>query len=111
MFKDLLIFEKKRSTKEAIGFYLAYFLASILLIVIMSSIFISDGGFSAGVEFGQKAIIVISVILACLILHKKNIIKKFKSILLILLVGVCAIIAGALLSLIVIAYLTTLDID
>ena len=111
MFKDLLIFEKKRSIKEAIGFYLAYFSASILFIVIIGYVILSDGGYSAGVEFGQKAVVVIGVTLACIILYKKNIINKFKSILLILLVGICAIIAGALLSMIVIAYLTTLDIE
>ena len=111
MFKDLLIFEKKRNTKEAIGFYLAYFFASILFVVILGYVILSDGGYSAGLEFGQKAVVFLSVILACLILYKKNIIKKFKSIVLILLVGVCAIIAGALLSMILIAYLTTLDME
>ena len=111
MFKDLLIFEKKRSIKEAIGFYLAYFSASILFIVIIGYVILSDGGYSAGLEFGQKAIVVLRVILACIILYKKNIINKFKSILLILLVGICAIIAGALLSMLPIAYLTTLDME
>ena len=55
MFKDLLVFEKQRTGKEAFGFFLAYLLFSGLLVGIITSFFstsVAPSGFAEGFEQG-----------------------------------------------------------
>ena len=111
MFNNLLNLEIKRNLKQAIGFYIAYLILGILLSGVLSFISQPSAGFEAGVEFGRWFIVLFVITLSFLIFYKKNSIRSFKSIMIILLAAVCAIFGGALLAMIPISYMTTLDDD
>lgn len=109
MFSNLLNLEIKRNLKQAIGFYIAYLILAILLGVVLAFISDPEMSFEEGVEFGQWFVVLFSITFSFLIFYKKNSIQSFKSIVIILLVAVCAIFGGALLAMIPISYITTLD--
>ena len=120
MFKDLLVFEKQRTGKEAFGFYLAYFLVVGLLFgIILEFIFGASGGasgfaegFEQGFEEGQAVgayfYSVISLALSALILFRKGHLKSFGFVLIGLSSGVLALFLVAFLGLVPTAYLTTI---
>ena len=115
MFKDLLMFEKDRTPKEALGFYLGYLLLSLPLGALASFFFIklyspssSAEEFQAGVEIGGRAAVIFCLVLSFMILHKKKKLQNFGYVLVGILSGICAIFAGGLLGLIPVAYLTTI---
>ena len=116
MFKDLLLFEKARTPKEAIGFYLA-FLFFLGLLAGMLAFFIvpQDPSMSfeeqiqAGVIVGQYFGVIACLILSFVVLYKKKKLQSFGPLLVLVLSGFCAIFLGALLGLIPTAYLTTLE--
>jgi len=110
MFKKLMEFKYKRTTKEALGFYLSY----LLLIVIVGALIGGIMGLVAGessIEFGMRfgglVAVIISLVLSFLILSKKKLTKNFGMILVALLSGVLAFFGGGLLGLIPVAYLST----
>ncbi len=109
MFSNLLNLEIKRNLKQAIGFYIAYLIFVLLLITVVGFVTDPSRSFEAGVEFGQRFVVLIAITLSFLIFYKKNSVQSFKSIAIILLVAVCAIFGGALLAMIPISYITTLD--
>ena len=119
MFKDLLVFEKQRTGKEAFGFFLAYLLFSGLLVGIITSFFSTSvapsgfaEGFEQGLEEGQAVgayfYSVLSLALSALILFRKGHLKSFGFVLIGLSSGVLALFLVAFLGLVPTAYLTTI---
>ena len=119
MFKDLLVFEKQRTGKEAFGFFLAYLLFSGLLVGIITSFFSTSvapsgfaEGFEQGLEEGQAVgayfYSVLSLALSALILFRKGHLKSFGFVLIGLSSGVLAWFFAPLLGLVPTAYLTTI---
>ena len=119
MFKDLLVFEKQRTGKEAFGFFLAYLLFSGLLVGIITSFSGTSGGasgfaegFEQGLEEGQAVgayfYSVLSLALSALILFRKGHLKSFGFVLIGLSSGVLALFLVAFLGLVPTAYLTTI---
>lgn len=110
MFKNLTKFEYKRSTKEAVGFYLAYLLLTILIGGLMGGlvgVVSGGGGFELGLRVGQTVAVLVTMGLAVMILKNKGILNKFGNIMLVVLTGFLAFFGGGLLGLIPAAYLTT----
>lgn len=114
MFKDLFLFEKVRTKKEAFGFYLAYmltlFLVFSLLGYLRGIIFPADSSgeaFQRGLRFGAFLAVTSSLILSFLILYKKQLLNNFVCILIAILSGVGAMFGGGLIGLAFTAYLTT----
>ena len=116
MFKDLLVFEKQRTGKEAFGFYLAYFLVVGLLFgIILEFIFGASGGasgFAEGFEQGQAVGAYFNppfcLALSALVLFRKGLLKNFGFVLIGLSSGVLALLGGLILGLVPTAYLTTI---
>lgn len=114
MFKNLTDFSYKRNWKGAIGFYLAYFIVCLMLggiggalVGIQSEVTTFEEGFESGLGVGVMVAIVYSLAIALLVLVKKKLYKNFGYVILALLSGVLAIFGGALLGLIIPAFMTT----
>ena len=115
MFKDLLLFEKERTPKEALGFYLAYLLltallgglTSFLLVPYDPSMGFADE-FQASAAVGQNTVVIFCLALSFMILYKKKKLQSFGLVLIGVLSGFCAIFLGGLLGLVPTAYLTTI---
>ena len=106
MFKDLLFFEKVRTKKEALGFYLAY----LLLIILLSSLrgfFSPTGSSEEAFQRGAFGAVISCLVLSFLVLYKKKLLNQFGLLLIAVLSGVAAIFGGALIGLPFVAYLTT----
>ena len=119
MFKDLLVFEKQRTGKEAFGFFLAYLLFSGLLVGIITSFSGTSGGasgfaegFEQGFEEGQAVGAYFNppfcLALSALVLFRKGLLKNFGFVLIGLSSGVLALLGGLILGLVPTAYLTTI---
>ena len=115
MFKDLLLFEKDRTPKEALGFYLAYLLLTALLGGIAGFLFTPSApsmtfeeGFQAGSVVGQNLAVIFCLALSFMILYKKKKLQNFGLVLVGILSGIGAIFLGGLLGLVPTAYLTTI---
>ncbi len=109
IFNNLTNFAYKRTTKQALGFYIAY----LLLIVICGALL---GGVSAlivqdPVSFATRAgsmlAVVMSVTLAFMLLKAKNLHNNFLFIILALFSGLLALFGGGLLGLIPATYIST----
>lgn len=111
MFKNLTNFAYKRNTKEAVGFYFAYLFLIILLGALFGGlaalIIGQEDNFELGMRIGSLTSIVITIGVSFLILKKKNLLKNFSYIILILFSGLLAYLGGGLLSLIPVSFLTT----
>ena len=109
MFKDLFVFEKQRSKKQAFGFYLA----NLLLVVILGGMVggitgLLGGDIESAVKSVTYLVFIFCVILSFSILYKKSKLNDFGLLIIALLSGVGVLIGGgALLGLIPAAYLTT----
>jgi hypothetical protein len=115
IFKDLLLFEKERTPKEALGFYLCYLLLTALLGSLVAFLFADrdssmsfEQQFQAGAEMGQYFAVIFCLVLSFMILYKKKKLQNFGYVLVGILSGVCAIFLGGLLGLVPVAYLTTI---
>ena len=111
MFQNLTNFGYQRSTKEAIGFYLAYLVllaivAGVLAGTLAVAMQLSDS-FNFGLMVGNIFAVVASSGISFLILNEKNLLNRFEFILLALLAGLLALFIGALGGLIPAAFLTT----
>jgi hypothetical protein len=116
MFKNLTNFSYKRNWKEALGFYLAFGLLAMFLGGLVG---ILQAAMSTGQditvskylnEHGSLIMIMSSLycfIVAIIILGKKKLFKNFGYILLSVLTAILAVVGGALLGLIVPAFMTT----
>lgn len=112
MFSHLTDFGYRRTTKQALGFYLAYFVLFLLLAGVV-------GAFVALTTANQENIIelstrmgILTAVVACTALAIAVVVKKhlaghFPSLLIAIASGVCALFGGALLGLLPVAYLTT----
>jgi hypothetical protein len=104
MFDDLFTLEKQRTTEQAIGFYLAYLLFTILVAAIIGGLIMQD--IEGSVLIGLRAAAIFCLALSFLILYKKN---QFNlpMVLIALSSGLAAMVLGSLLGLVPVAYLTT----
>tara|TARA_B110000196_G_scaffold236714_1_gene205154 strand:+ start:311 stop:703 length:393 start_codon:yes stop_codon:yes gene_type:complete len=119
VFDDLFILEKERSNKQAVGFYLAYFIILILGVMLLGSIWAtfifagSEASFAEGFDAGSVSPIgpivatLTTLALSVVILYKKKI-NGLGPIVIALFSGLAAVLGGGLLGLIPTAYLTTL---
>lgn len=107
MFKELLNLEKDRSTKEAIGFYIAYVIVAILALFILGMLMeiIFSIGYENGKKFGQVFSIIMPPIISFMIISSKNILN-FKYALFSLLAGILGLF-GVFVGFIPVAFLTT----
>jgi len=88
MFSELLVFEKKRTIKQAIGFYLVFVPLGMLLITGLGAIFFKKSGtYDDGVMIGARGAIVLTFLLSFLIIYKKKKLQDFR----VVLVGVLAV--------------------
>jgi amino acid permease len=109
MFKKLTDFKYQRSSKEAVGFYIAYLIVSMLGGALLGGILgamFPDNPFQAGVRGGTIVAVFICILLSWLIIKEKRQ-TEFSNLLLVLLSGVLALLVGGLFGLIIPAYLTT----
>ena len=111
MFNELLKFEKERTKIQAFGFYLACMALGILttiLLGIMLNLSLPLTGLQASWNAGVVVAMILSPVLYFVVLSKKNRLDSFGLIGLGICTPILAFIAGYTLSLIPIAYLTTL---
>lgn len=115
MFKDLFAFGKQRSRREAAGFYIFYLLLGVVITSV--GLFVGGGwsfqeGFAEDLWIGPYFFaMVFSLLLAFLVLFKKNKLRNPWLLILALLSGVGAFLLGALVGLIPVAYLTTTEAE
>lgn len=106
MFSGLLVFEKKRTIKQAIGFYLVFVPLGIIMANAVLPIFTSPAWtYEEKFFLGYKGAIALTCLLSFLIIYKKGRFRDFSAIL----IGILAIAAtkkGLLLSGIFLAWLT-----
>jgi len=110
IFNNLTDFGYQRSTKEAIGFYIAYLFLIIIFGVFLAfglSAIVQNNTYNFGLIIGNVVAIVFSLGVSFLILKEKNLLGNFGFILLALLSGLLAIFLGGFGGLIPAAYLTT----
>ena len=110
IFNNLTDFGYQRSTKEAIGFYIAYLFLIIifgLLLAFGLSSIMQNNNYNFGLIIGNIVAIVVSLGVSFLILKEKKLLGNFGFILIASLSGVLAVFLGGLGGLIPAAYLTT----
>ena len=107
MFRKLTQFDYRRSTTEAIGFYLAYLLFLALIAGLITAVVARN--FNESVVIGARIAVIVSPMISFFVLYKKKRLKNFGYLLLIVLSGILAMLLGLLLGLIPAAYLTTLE--
>ena len=115
MFNDLFLFEKDRTPKEALGFYLVYFLLTGLFGGLLSYLFFPydpsmplTESFQAGAAVGQYTGTIFCLALSFMILYKKKKLKSFGLVIIGILSGICAFLLGGFLGLVLTTYLTTI---
>ena len=110
MFSALTDFSVKRSTKQAIGFYIAYLGLIILVGGLVGGLIGSvtgSGDFDTGLTIGTYAAVIFSVAISFAVTYKKQLLGNFLYLILVILSGILALGGGGLLGLIPAAYLTT----
>jgi hypothetical protein len=108
MFNELLNFSLKRNARSAIGFYLAHFLMAILIGMLLGATggtlgFIQD--FDDGIGVGATGAAIYTLIIGLVVANKKKL--GFPYYLLVVISSTLAVFAGAIISMIPIAYMTT----
>jgi protein-S-isoprenylcysteine O-methyltransferase Ste14 len=119
MFTHLTDFKFRRNRSQAVGFYIVYLFATLLLSAIISFLYMSMNGqafsyddnesFSAAAQVGAKVFMAVVLVLSFLILNAKNLLKHSRAIIIVVIGVVFTFIAGGLLGFIPLAYLTTLE--
>ena len=114
MFTRLTDLGFKRSPLQAVGFYLAYSLLGVLISGLAGLLaaafgFVEPDDFSSLAQVGAAVIIPFCVAMAIGIGVKKDIALEFKMLVFYVITAICAVLLGALLGLVIPAYLTTLD--
>jgi hypothetical protein len=110
IFNNLTDFGYQRSTKEAIGFYIAYLFLIIIIGLLLGfglGAIVQNNTYNFGLAIGNIVAIVVSLGVSFLILKEKRLLGNFGFVLLALLSGLLAIFLGGLGGLIPAAYLTT----
>ncbi len=118
MFGHLTDFKFRRTTKQAVGFYIVYLLATVLIVGIISYMYLEmsgrsfssdDESFSVVAQVDSKAVVVIVLALSILILNAKKLIRNSRSLIIVLIAVAFTFVGGGLLGFIPVAYLTTLE--
>ena len=118
MFRHLIDFKFRRSTNQAVGFYIVYLLATVLIVGIISYIYLEmtgqslssdDKSFLLVAQVATKSVVVIVLALSVLILNAKNLIRDSRSLIIVLIAVAFTFVGGGLLGFIPVAYLTTLE--
>lgn len=114
MFSNLTDLSFKRSALQAVGFYVAYLVLTVVLGALAGGVFsilTSDltvaGSYLSGVRIGAVLAVVVSTSLAFVVVSKKQRLSNFLYLILIVLSGILALLAGGLAGLIIPAFLTT----
>jgi len=110
MFKNITDFGFQRNWKQAIGFYLAYFLLIVLTAAFVGALgAVVQGGNCqiAGYHSGIFVAVIGTLLINFMVLEKKNQLNNYGYLLLLILSGMLAIFGGALIGLIPAAYFTT----
>lgn len=110
IFSHLTDLSFNRDWKQAIGFYIAYFVAIVLLAGVLGAVLglaTGNDSFDFGFSIGNIVAIVCSLGLAFAVLVQKNLTNQFSYLLLALLAGVLAVFSGAIGGLIPAAFFTT----
>ena len=105
MFENLFDLAYVRSTRQAVGFYIAYFVLMVTFLLIAGGILASD--FVEGIQVGATIAIIYCPVLSLIIVAKKGGLGG-KGILMVLLSFIGANVGGGLIGIIPAAYLTTL---
>lgn len=110
MFKKLTDFGYKRTTKQAIGFYIAYLILIALaggLIGGLYGLVSGNDSYETGMSIGIIIGTIICLGISIAIIKKKKKMNDFKLILIAVLSGVLALLGGGVVGLIPAAYLST----
>lgn len=111
MFKQLTNLSHKRTLLQAVGFYVAYLLLTMVVAMGLAAVLGTATGNADSYAFGMRIGTVISMImslaLSLAILHKKKLTNNFVFILLAFIAMVLANFGGGLLGLIIPTYLST----
>lgn len=112
MFSHLTDFSYQRSGVQAVGFYIAYFIVFILIAALLGGFSSLLGGSEAqaverATQLGIVTVTIGTPIITFLVASKKKLTHQFPVVLLIVVSGILAMFAGALLGLLPAAYLTT----
>ena len=109
MFKELTNLGLERTSKEAFGFYIIYFLVGVFLGMLAGGVlgFVTGAGFDEGVVAGTIVSVLFCLGVGTVMASQKGSLSEPKFIGLIALSGVLAIFTGGLGGLIPIAYLST----
>ena len=104
-----------KNWKEALAFYLAFLISFLTLVFIVGAVIGIIGGeekieeaTETAVKMGHIFAIIFTFVLGGLILKSKGLINRFGSIAIVLLASLLSVFTGLLVSLIPLAYLTTL---
>ncbi len=110
MFKKLTEFSYKRNWKEAVGFYLSYLLMGLILGFIAGALFgiiMPNRNLSEGLKIGVIVGAIYTLIISSIVLVQRKLYKNFGWIILTLLSVILTIFGGAILGLIIPAFMTT----
>lgn len=111
MFKNLINFAYVRNTREAVGFYIAYLILTIVLAVAITMVLalVSDrtDDYQFGIRAGTLTAVIVVILLSFSILRSRKLMGNFIYIILALASGVLAFLGGGILGLIPVAYLST----
>lgn len=112
MFQKLTDFGFQRTPKQALGFYIAWFVILVLFGAIVGGVVGMLSGdsqevFQQGLKVGTSLSVICCLVLATLVVRAKKLLNSFTYIILILVAGALALFGGALLGLIPVAYITT----
>jgi MFS family permease len=114
MFSQLGNFGYKRTALQAVGFYIAYLVFTIITAALAGMVL---GGVTGNndFEFGKKVGIVVAIVMTLvfsfLILQAKKMTNNYMYLLLAVVAGILSFVGGGLLGLIIPAYLTTRGSD
>lgn len=111
MFKNILDFSIKRNSKQAIGFYIAYFFLVIVLGAVagaLSTLFSTEDTLEvAATQTGAFVVIFYVLLITAVVLIKRKLYKNFWYIVLAVLSPGLAMLGGGLLGLLIPSFMTT----
>jgi hypothetical protein len=112
MFQNIFDYSFKRTTSQAIGFYIIHLILIIITAGLIAGIIgtaVNNNTFQFGARIGQISAVIACIALGLVIIKKKQLTNNPMYLILALVAGLIAYFAGGLLGLIPVAYLTTRD--
>lgn len=110
MFSHITDFSYQRTRKQAVGFYIAYLILTVLIGGLAGGIIgvaTEQSTFEQGLKVGDLTATAVVIILGFIILHAKGRLSHFGYLVLVILSGIITIFGGGILGFLVTAYLTT----